>query len=333
MFRGFRRIAALAAFGSVLALLWPMQVAAEAATINVFLMIQDGYYVEETDGTCRVDVDGQKKVLLKAIGQDGDRNGFTWFAKGDVVEGTLSNGTAGSWCAYARTLNLNSTERVDLYLHNVYLTTVTPSRIGADEYLYLEVGERGLIEQSVVTSQWAEEWGIALPTTTYGGARGSANASETRSQRESDTDTASDSETRQSSSTTTSSQSTSSRSSRSSGVVAGDWELEGDSALDILYVSIDVDSGYGRELVESMDPVDLAVEIGFLFIGEGDAPEGCRIFAYQGPLGMPAFVGLCADGDFTLALISTDRELFDDTIDDFVNGRPFSIPSGYYESY
>ena len=115
-----------------------------------------------------------------------------------------------------------------------------------------------------------------------------------------------------------------------SGIVTGEWEFEGDSMLDVLYVTIDIDYGYASVNIENADPNELAAEVGMTYIGESVSPQGCRALTFSGPLGMPVFVFMCAVDGFYMYGVTTDKSASDYVIEQFVSGEPFSPPYGWY---
>lgn len=120
----------------------------------------------------------------------------------------------------------------------------------------------------------------------------------------------------------------------SSSVMAGEWELEGSSMFDTMFVYIDPDPrGVAEEFIDEFEPLDFAVETGFQYIGESRmAPDGCRLFSYSGPMGIPMFIALCSGNDHILIAGGTDKDVLDKTMEDFADGKRFRIPRGYTRS-
>ncbi len=317
---------------------------AAVTKMPIVLLVQRSYYVSETDG-CGIDVEGQNQVLLKVNNAEGKRRGGVWFAKGEVVEATGPSGIAQRYCAFVRTADIEMTGVADLLLHDQHLTSVDLDQYVTDTHIVLEVDERGLVAEGIATPEEVRDMGLeplnsvgtaksaGSPTNRTGTRtiRTSNNSGVSRTSRSSETPTPTirnDSETSRGTTSTTST----SRTSLQSGIVTGEWELEGDSEWDFIFVSIQMDlNGTGEEVVEELDPLDFAVEMGVPLIGEGQAPEGCRVFAYSGPLGIPLFLGACADGDYVLFAYGTDKDVIDDALEDFSNGDPFRVPYGYFE--
>lgn len=116
-----------------------------------------------------------------------------------------------------------------------------------------------------------------------------------------------------------------------SGIQTGEWDLEGPGMFDMFFVSIEIDyAGRSQGFIEEFDPLLIAGEVGIPYVGEAIAPDGCRLFSYSGPMGIPLFVGMCSDGDYYMYITGTDRDLIGDAMDDFAAGEPFTKPRGYY---
>ena len=119
-----------------------------------------------------------------------------------------------------------------------------------------------------------------------------------------------------------------------SGIIAGEWELEGDSMWDLLFVNIERDPyGSDARYIDQIDPDMIAAEMGFPFIGEPRAPEDCRLFTFGGPMGIPMVIGFCTDGDYTLYVGGTDIDVIREVMYEFNAGDPFTVPYGYTRSY
>ena len=316
----------------------PTSVYAQSVSrLPVVLLVQQSFYATSSGG-CNVDSPNASRALIKVNDPDGKRRGGAWFTKGEIFNLEGPSGEVQDYCAFVRRLEIKTDEEVDLLLNDVYLTTIDLEGYEKNDHLILEVDHRGLVaedwggEETVQAMGLTPEQAVVTGTasTDSGSVRTKRSESSTRTQRSNRESNSSETQA-QPTVTSNRSQSRSSTSTESrSGIVTGEWDLVGSSEFESVSVSIDIDrSGNGKGVVEEFDPIDIAVEIGFSYIGEGRAPEGCRIFAYSGPLGIPAFVALCADGEFTFYAFGTEKAPIDDAMDDFVNNRPFTVPRGY----
>ena len=315
--------------------------AQSVSRLPVVLLVKQSFYATSSGG-CNVDSPNASRALIKVNDPDGKRRGGAWFTKGEVINSEGPSGEVQDYCAFVRRLEIKTDEEVDLLLNDVYLTTIDLEGYEKNDHLILEVDHRGLVAEEWVDSEAVQAMGLtpeqAVVTGTAGTNSGTVRTkrseSSTRSQRSNRTSNSSETQA-QPTATSNRSQSRSGSTTQSqSGIVTGEWDLEGDSSFDLFFVEIAEDTGgYGQNNLLELDPIEIAVEIGFSYIGEGAAPEGCRIFAYSGPMGIPAFIAFCADGEFIFYAVSTDKDILDDAVNGFINGRPFSIPWGYSRSY
>lgn len=338
----FTVFAALLILVSISALPTVASAQSSSYQFNILLLIDDSYLVYEGD-ECRIDNDRQSRILLKVNNEDGRRSGGVWFLRGQPIQMSVGTGGEETYCAYAKTVDVEEPGQMDLLLHNEYLLTLDPQTISGDEMLQLVVGTNGLVNEQVVEYDAVAELGIEMPrrlaTEVTRTSRSDSRTSLADTQSD-DSETVT--RTTRTSSSNTSETPTPSRTSsgnisetsQQSGIITGEWEMEGDSAWDVLFVTIDEDtSGYGLEFLHEIDPQEMAVEFGAPLIGEGRAPEGCRIFAFSGPLGVALYVAYCADGDHLLYAGGTDKDVIDGVVEDFIFDRPFRIPRGYTEVY
>lgn len=103
-------------------------------------------------------------------------------------------------------------------------------------------------------------------------------------------------------------------------------------SIDLTALEGDVD---GIELTESFDPeADSAGDEAFVFEEEHDAPDDCRLieYSYDGDADFDAiFIGICADEDFGLWIVGTEKEALEHVSEQFAAGETDLVPEGYEE--
>lgn len=117
----------------------------------------------------------------------------------------------------------------------------------------------------------------------------------------------------------------------SSGIQTGEWKIEGETAWDYASFEIDEDSGNGAEVIANLDANDLATEVGYPLVGEADTEDGCRMFIFSGPLGVPMQAFFCAGGGYVMWGAASDRDVSDYIVASFANGEAFVVPNGWHE--
>lgn len=150
---------------------------AAVTRLPVVLLVQRSYFVSEGVG-CRIDVDDQKQVLLKVNNVQGKRRGGAWFAKGETISVTGPSGVSQEYCAFVKTVKVETTGEVELLLQDEYLTTVGLADYVSNTHIILEVDERGLVAENIATPSVVAAMGLE-PLESVETGSSEANLSET----------------------------------------------------------------------------------------------------------------------------------------------------------